>query len=309
MHLRLLHIEREGRVVSGLLLGFLGILVLHYVLRWYPRDYYFVTLALPGTLIMALSLRRFLSPTAVILPLDKRVRLFWIGMLLLAALDAPRPLPRFPWQAEMGFAARQMRLLLPGERLASFNAGLLGYYYDRPILNLDGATDGASLPALRERRLLAWIGEQGADFLLDSPRQVADEDPDRHMTHASGRYLGPEGSSALQPFLAFDLPGIGGHQVGSDCQMLYPLPGIRLPDLGSTDRLLSQDARGAVLLLRQSSGTTESVRYLLSDGEGTERIWQPDAGARAAPWVLVRIPLAKGSLKRNGQVILTWPQR
>ena len=308
LHLRILHIEREGRVVSGLLLGFVGVLVLHYLFRWYPRDYYFVALALPGTLIMALSLRRFLAPTAVILPLEKRLPLFWVGLLLLSAADAPKPRPRFPWQEEMGFAARQMEGLLPGESLASFNAGLLGFYYRRPVLNLDGATDGASLPALHAGRLLAWMADQDVDFLLDSPRQVADRDPDRHMTHASGRYLGPKGAAELRPWLAFDLPGIGGLQTGSDCQMLYLLPGVTPPDLGEPDRVLSQDARGVVLLLRQREDDGELARFLLVDAEGAERIWQADAGAGSAPWLVTRIPLAAGSLKKNGRLLLTWPR-
>ncbi len=307
-HLRFLHMEKEGRIVSALLLGFFGILFLHYVLRWYPRDYYFVSLALPGSLIMALSLRRFLTPIAVILPLEKRLTICWIGLLFLSGADAPRSGARFPWQEEMSFAARQMVRLLPGESIASFNAGLAGFYYDRPVLNLDGAADGASLPALHEKRLLAWMGAQGVDFLLDSPRQVADVDPDAHMTHASGRYLGPQGASALRPFLAFDLPGVGGHQRGSDCQMLYLLPGVAAPDLGVPDRILSQDARGVVLLLRQTTAEGELVRYLLSDADGRERIWRADPGAASAPWLVVRFPQAKGRLKRNGQVILTWPE-
>jgi len=308
LHLRILHIEREGRVVSGLLLGFVGVLVLHYLLRWYPRDYYFVALALPGTLIMALSLRRFLAPTAVILPLEKRLPLFWVGLLLLSAADAPKPRPRFSWQEEMGFAARQIQDLLPGESLASFNSGLLGFYYRQPVLNLDGATDGASLPALHAGRLLAWMAEQDVDFLLDSPRQVADRDPDRHMTHASGRYLGPEGAAELRPWLAFDLPGIGGLQAGSDCQMLYLLPGVTPPDLGESDRVLLQDGRGVVLLLRQREEDGELARFLLVDAEGAERIWQADASAIRAPWLVTRIPLAAGSLKKNGRLLLTWPR-
>ena len=308
MHLRILHIEREGRVVSGLVLGFFGILVLHYVLRWYPRDYYFVALALPGALIMALSLRRFLSPMAILLPLEKRLSMYWLGLLILAAADAPRAGARFPWQEEMSFAALQMERLLPGESVAAFNSGLLGFYYDEPVTNLDGATDGACLAALHERRLLAWMAEQRIDFILDSPRQVADSDPDRHMTHASGRYLGPQGSSSLTPWLAFDLPGIGGHQAGSDCQTLYLLPGVQPPDLGEPDRVLSQDGAGVVLLLRQDPGSSEPARYLLDNGRGQERIWMPDPGSRSAPWLCIRIPEAQGSLKRNGVVIATWPQ-
>ncbi|MEZ5988021.1 MAG: hypothetical protein R3F30_02625 [Planctomycetota bacterium] len=302
---RMLHMEQEGRVVTGLVLGFVLLLVLHLPLRWYPRDYYFVPLALPAVLILGTGARRFLGTGFPFLTPQRKVRLVWFGLLLMGLATRPWSSARFPWQAETSFAAEAASALLPEAGIAAFNAGLLGWHHRGPLRNLDGAADGAALPALRERRLLAWLEAEGIGWLLDTPRQVADEDPDRYAPHASGRFLGPEGSRALVPWIGFDLTGVAGRHPGTDVHVLYALPGTVPPPLDGDAALLSRDRRGVVVRLRQLAGTRVQPRWLLEEA-GVERVWSPDPSAQRLPWVVTRFPGATGRLLRDGVEVLRW---
>jgi hypothetical protein len=48
-----------------------------------------------------------------------------------------------------------------------FNAGAIGYFSDRRIINLDGKVNHAALEALRSGGIRRYIGEQGIDYVID----------------------------------------------------------------------------------------------------------------------------------------------
>ena len=55
----------------------------------------------------------------------------------------------------------------PNERMASFNAGTIGYFTDQPVINLDGVVNQSAYHALRDRRLLAYLREQNVRYAAD----------------------------------------------------------------------------------------------------------------------------------------------
>lgn len=298
--------SREGRVAGGFWLGFILLLILHLPLRWYPRDYYLMPVAICGTATLAAAAALWLGRGTVLtlLPLHRRLQAMWIVVLLLLPLDRVSLERRFPWQEEMSFAARWAGQLFGQDAgIAAFNSGLLAWHHPGPVRNLDGVVDGASLPALRERRLAAWLAEEGMSYVLDSPRQVADDDPDPIAPHASGRYLGPKGSAELTPLVAFDLPAIRGRHPGTDCQMLFAVEGAARPALRAPAVLGTEAASAVVLLATRKDGLP--ARYVLRQ-EDRERPLRITESALLAPYVVIRIDGAAGRIESGGRTILGW---
>jgi hypothetical protein len=62
----------------------------------------------------------------------------------------------------------------PDAVIGAFNAGMMSYYSRRTTLNLDGVTSWSALDALRGRRVLEFIVEQGVDYLVDYQGYILD---------------------------------------------------------------------------------------------------------------------------------------
>jgi hypothetical protein len=61
-----------------------------------------------------------------------------------------------------------------GARTAAWNAGILGYYSETVLFNLDGVINDEALAANRERRIDRYILDSGVEFVVDEPTQMAD---------------------------------------------------------------------------------------------------------------------------------------
>ena len=262
-----------GRHALGFVLGFVLLLVLHLPIRWYPRDYYFVPGVLAGLVVLSAFASRLMVDHGLIalVPRERRLSLLLVVTLVFLPFDRGFAVDRFPWQEEMRFAARATRALIGDEaRVGAFNAGLLAWESDgKNVRNLDGVVDGASIPALRERKLAFWLDDEGVEWVLDTPRQVGDADPDRIAPHASGRFMGPLGSRELVPRVIFDLPRIAGQHPGTEVQVLYARRGSEAEreSFGEVPRVLGRDAQGAWLLLdieaETGGGDATAIDYVL----------------------------------------------
>lgn len=291
----------EGCAVLGAMLGFAAIAFLHLVVRWYPRDYYWAALAVPAVLGAAVLAGRWLGEFGLhaILPRPRRLRAFMILVFVALLFGLRLPVDRFPWQEEMRFAAREASALVgPDVGLAAFNAGLIGWEHDGPVRCLDGVVDGAALEALKERRLADWLASQEISLVVDTPRQLADRDPDRFGAHASGRFLGPLGAGELVSIVAFDLPGIGGEHPGTDCHVLARLHDAPPPELPVGPTILRRDGDEVVLFL-------PNERFVLRTPE-RERPMRFAQSAPDADWVVTRLPAEKSELVVDGRVVLRW---
>jgi hypothetical protein len=180
------------RDAGWLLVGAAAVVFVHWALRWYPRDYYAVPVAVVGSIALLLVRR---------MP----------GVLLLAAvlqattveLQEPEPLRH---QISMDLAGRYLGSVLDaghaGERVGSFNSGIVGFRQLQspaaarmPVVNLDGVVDSRAFLALRRGELGRWLDEQGIRLLLDHPVQFVDE---AAVPHASGHWFGAGFDAAEQ---------------------------------------------------------------------------------------------------------------
>lgn len=66
-------------------------------------------------------------------------------------------------EVEMG---KHLRALPPGARIASFDIGGIGFFADRPILDLGGIADPAIVPVIREGGLWEYLRERDVQFLV-----------------------------------------------------------------------------------------------------------------------------------------------
>jgi len=69
-------------------------------------------------------------------------------------------------------AARHLeRNTAPDTVIGAWNAGILGYYSGRTVVNLDGVVNDDALEALRGQRLLAYVRDRDIDLIVDMPYQ------------------------------------------------------------------------------------------------------------------------------------------
>jgi hypothetical protein len=54
-----------------------------------------------------------------------------------------------------------------GARTGVFQAGAVGYFSEREVINLDGVVNGAALRAMKERRMLSYLRETGIEYVAD----------------------------------------------------------------------------------------------------------------------------------------------
>ena len=69
-----------------------------------------------------------------------------------------------------GFLASWQRLgpsVGPTAKIGAFQAGIIGYFSQRDVVNLDGKVNPAAYSAIRNRRLYQYVREQGIDYIMD----------------------------------------------------------------------------------------------------------------------------------------------
>lgn len=137
--------------------------VRHFVRGWYNAP---VLLALTLMLCVLLDvwLRKLRSARMAILV----IVLTTTGLLV---LYSPYRYTRAPAEAALDprvAAAQWLNTETPaGTRIGSANAGIIGFYSEHPVINLDGVVNAAALEARTHNRLHAYIKEAGIHYLAD----------------------------------------------------------------------------------------------------------------------------------------------
>lgn len=223
-----------------LLCGFGAIVLLHWGLRWYPRDYYVAPLVVAAIAAIARH---------------GRCRLLLIAFAVAQVADHRRVQPEpLSGQVEMQMAGTLLaEVLPPGERVGCFNAGLVAFHAAaaaapatrRAVVNLDGVVDARAFAALQRGQLAAWLDGEGIRFVLDNPVQFL-RDP--RLPHAAGPWFGPDFDPArdLVEVARFDAPGIDNGRPGGDSMRLYWRRGRgAAPALAASPRDLGRGRDGA----------------------------------------------------------------
>ena len=210
--------RRISARLLAVMLGLSAIVALHWVMRWYPRDYYLAPLVIAGFVAMA-RLARW--------------RLLLLAFAIVQVQDSGRIKPEpLAGQREMQLAGLALHTVLPtAERVGCFNSGIVTFYTGqladrlgadgrRGIVNLDGVVDARSFAALQDRRLSRWLDEQGVRFLLDNPIQF---ELDPSVAHASGMFFGDgfDPANDLVEVARFDVPRVRGALPRGDSMRLY----------------------------------------------------------------------------------------
>lgn len=176
--------RRAALVFLGLLGAALALVFAHTAIRWYPRPWYFDQLLVLLPVFLALGLavfepRRTLGKLARLLypgaPHDNAFARALAAAIAIAFVAAPATLSaralakgEWPWAREMLDAALWLRKnTRPDEVGAAFNAGIIGYYSGRRVVNLDGAINNAAYRALRRRDLAGLMKRAGVRWLAD----------------------------------------------------------------------------------------------------------------------------------------------
>mgnify|MGYP000893514809 CR=1 FL=1 len=273
--------------LPALLVGLGAIVVLHWAVRWYPRDYYIA----PVAVVAFAALQRVGRCRVLLL-------LFALSMLVDRGRLRPEPLAG---QLEMAIAGAALHHVLPeGERVGCFNSGLVTFLADvtangrerRGVVNLDGVVDGRSFAALRAGRLDDWLDAEGVRFLVDNEVQFA-RDP--KLPHACGHWFGPDFDAArdLVEVARFDVPGVDNGRPGGDSMRLYWRRGRGDPPprLGAARDL--GDGPCGTRLAQWPAQAGDVLELAVGDGER-----RPLLAVDVATTVVVAVPLPPRSAGR-----------
>jgi 4-amino-4-deoxy-L-arabinose transferase-like glycosyltransferase len=154
---------------SGILFG----LLVHSALRWWLREWYFAPAALLGALLLGVAVAHLhgvlrdtrLGGRAV-------VALYALFAAGLAVAFGPPMAGRWglhsPHRVNQLEAARWIDAHTePDARVGSFNAGILGYFSNRRVVNLDGVVNEGAYRAKVEKRLPAYVRAMRLDYVAD----------------------------------------------------------------------------------------------------------------------------------------------
>jgi hypothetical protein len=229
---------------AGMLLGGIALDAFHLLWREHARDYYFAPLGVAGgfALVRLTQLVPRLGFVVLILGV------VWNGWSL------QHPPRRLDWQREMTMAGRFAGQFVPeGERIGSFNAGLIAWHHDGAVFNLDGVVNAPAFASLQRQELGEYLRRQGVNYLLDNPVQFA-----LRGRHSNGRHFGGDFDPDLdlQEIARFVWPGDAGRP-GTEHVSLYrrrshgtaPLPLAGPRDLGPApggDRFIAWHSRPGV---------------------------------------------------------------
>ncbi|MDH3214522.1 MAG: glycosyltransferase family 39 protein [Myxococcales bacterium] len=154
---------------SGILFG----LLVHSAVRWWLREWYFAPAALLGALLLGVAVAHLHGVLR-----DTRfggravVALYALFAAGLAVAFGPPMAGRWglhsPHRVNQLEAARWIDAHTePDARVGSFNAGILGYFSNRRVVNLDGVVNEAAYRAKVEQRLPAYVRAMRLDYVAD----------------------------------------------------------------------------------------------------------------------------------------------
>jgi dolichyl-phosphate-mannose-protein mannosyltransferase len=161
---------------------------------WFSR--YFFPLFLFCTIVSGVALDRLGEGVAALRRLGlRRFALLACGIHLLAfAAQAPGAFlqhkPNLNVSTYLVAVQALDAQLPPGSRAGAFQSGTLGYFSKSHVVNLDGVVNGDAARALREKRMVPYIREEGIEAVIDWP-WIMDALLVRRSPEGSARQLGP----------------------------------------------------------------------------------------------------------------------
>ena len=162
--------KREAVSVLSLLLGGISLTLIHVFVRWYPRPWYFDQLILISVILISYA---FFLAFCVVKDFRGSIVLkiaTTIFVLLLACFNLKNVihLNKYPHQTEMLKASKWLNTNTNKDEVsASFNSGIISYFSDRQVVNLDGVVNNEAYKAIKEHQLWQHINLSGAKYYVD----------------------------------------------------------------------------------------------------------------------------------------------
>lgn len=75
--------------------------------------------------------------------------------------------PADPQQIQMMDAAISLRSTLKDERIGSWNAGIIHYFSQKPVFNIDGLTNDEAIPYIKSGNLYHYIKQKNIQYIVD----------------------------------------------------------------------------------------------------------------------------------------------
>ncbi|MEX0786782.1 MAG: glycosyltransferase family 39 protein [Dehalococcoidia bacterium] len=160
------------------LAGFVALLLVHTLYRWFFREWYFAwgmpILALLAAVLFAYLAEGVSELSAKLAPRWRAAAPYAVLVAVVLVLAAGYLGPaREAWRA--GYLAPQRDFLEaglylkahtePDTRSASFAAGIVGYFSERQVVNIDGVVNPKAYDALRDHRLVAYLRSEDVRFV------------------------------------------------------------------------------------------------------------------------------------------------
>lgn len=154
-------------------LGMMFLFLIHALVRWYPRSWYFMPLVF--FVAIAIGITFAYVTRALTNKMTYRVSLaavlcFIIGVGFL--LHGIRYWERYPWQREMFLAGNWLQENLAAEKAGAFNAGIVGYIAHNRVINLDGVINSNAYSAIRTKSLAHYIEQEKIKVIVDFSHSV-----------------------------------------------------------------------------------------------------------------------------------------
>ena len=169
--------NRVAKLVSLLAVAGLALIFVHTFLRWYPRNYYFDSIIILSAVGFSVGLS-LLHPAALLVRIRANSTMFshlvavaaLVVIMIPGAYSGYRLLNRgeSPHQIEFLNAAKWLNNNTSSDAvIAGFNVGIVSYFSERIVINLDGAINTAAYDAIKRRRLMEYIEEMEVQYFVD----------------------------------------------------------------------------------------------------------------------------------------------
>jgi hypothetical protein len=166
-------------VLAVLVASDLAGLSYHSGFRFFTRTWYFTPMALFGALALGLSIgavRREVTPRLAqvgwLRPQDALTGLYVAVTAFLVVVYQPHEAMGYtgdhPHELNAYLGGRWLAENTPADaRAGSFNAGIIGYFSERTVVNLDGVVNEGSYEALKSCAMTTYVREEQLDYLVD----------------------------------------------------------------------------------------------------------------------------------------------
>jgi len=157
--------KRELVFLLLLLIGGLGLSFVHVFFRWYPRPWYFDQLILITSLLVSF-LMFLVAKTGSCL--RNSIIVMFVLITMASGIKNVLRINEYPHQVEMLSSSEWLKNNInPNQIVVSFNSGILGFFSDRTVVNLDGAVNQNAYLAIKKNQLWQIPKQLKADYYID----------------------------------------------------------------------------------------------------------------------------------------------